>query len=82
MQPDLFDSRRGPAVTYCGPATATLLTGGKTYNFKNGECTSIKVSGITVAVTVTGSEVKSGSSMGTFKSAPGASDVAGNPFKE
>jgi hypothetical protein len=27
-----------PAVTGCGPATATLTVAGRTYSFKNGEC--------------------------------------------
>jgi hypothetical protein len=40
------------AVTYCGPATATLVTGGKTYKFTKGECVSIKVSDITVDLTL------------------------------
>jgi hypothetical protein len=37
-------------INYCGPATASLVIGGKTYKFKNGSCQSIKVSGITVDV--------------------------------
>jgi hypothetical protein len=36
--------------TFCGPATATLLIGGKTYKFKSGTCRSIKVSDTTVDV--------------------------------
>jgi hypothetical protein len=39
-------------INYSGPATATLVIGGKTYNFKNGTCLSIKVSSITVDVTL------------------------------
>lgn len=39
-------------INYAGSATATLVIGGKTYKFKNGICTSIKVSGITVDVTL------------------------------
>jgi hypothetical protein len=39
-------------ISYCGPATATLRIGGKTYSFQNGECVSISVSGITVDVTL------------------------------
>jgi hypothetical protein len=39
-------------INYAGPATATLVTGGKTYKFKNGTCLSIKVSGITDDVTL------------------------------
>jgi hypothetical protein len=39
-------------INYAGPATATLVIGGKTYKFKNGTCMSIKVSGITVDVTL------------------------------
>jgi hypothetical protein len=37
-------------INYSGPATATLVMGGKTYKFKNGSCQSIKVSSITVDV--------------------------------
>jgi hypothetical protein len=39
-------------ISYCGPATATLHIGGKTYSFQNGECISIHVSGITVDETL------------------------------
>jgi hypothetical protein len=39
-------------INYAGPATATLVIAGKTYKFKNGICMSIKVSGITVDVTL------------------------------
>jgi hypothetical protein len=39
-------------INYAGPATGTLVIGGKTYKFKNGTCQSIKVSGITVDVTL------------------------------
>ncbi|HEY5274903.1 MAG TPA: hypothetical protein VIJ34_16970 [Acidimicrobiales bacterium] len=35
-------------INYSGPAKVTLVIGGKPYAFKNGECASIKVSGITV----------------------------------
>jgi hypothetical protein len=49
-------------ISYCGPATATLRVGGETYSFKNGECVSIAVSGITVDVTLGAiAEGKSGS---------------------
>jgi hypothetical protein len=41
-----------PAVNYCGPATATLAIGGKTYTFKNGICQSIHVSGIKLDITL------------------------------
>jgi hypothetical protein len=30
----------GPAITSCGPATATLTIGGKSYSFKSGSCES------------------------------------------
>jgi hypothetical protein len=30
----------GPAVNYCGPATATLRVGGWTYSFSHGTCQS------------------------------------------
>ena len=39
-------------INYAGPATGTLVIGGKTYKFKDGTCLSIKVSGITVDVTL------------------------------
>jgi hypothetical protein len=39
-------------INYSGPATGTLVIAGKTYKFKNGTCLSIKVSGITVDVTL------------------------------
>jgi hypothetical protein len=39
-------------INYGGPATATLVIGGKTYKFKNGTCQSIKVSDIAVDVTL------------------------------
>jgi hypothetical protein len=39
-------------INYGCPATATLVVAGKTYKFKNGTCLSIKVSGITVDVTL------------------------------
>ena len=119
------------AINNSGPATATLVIAGKTYNFKNGTCLSIKVSGITDdvvlgtvvqgknggpvngnakkpyfsldistptsgvlssvysggkkltsggSVTVMGTVVKSGSSKGTFQTAPGSYDLAGKPF--
>jgi hypothetical protein len=42
----------GPAISYCGPATATLTVGGKTYAFKGGYCQSIHVSAITLDVTL------------------------------
>jgi hypothetical protein len=45
-------------INYAGPATGTLVIGGKTYKFKNGTCASINVSGITVDVTL-GSTVQS-----------------------
>jgi len=41
-----------PAVNYCGPATATLAIGGKTYTFKDGVCQSIHVSGIKLDITL------------------------------
>jgi hypothetical protein len=39
-------------INYSGPAKATLVIGGKSYAFKNGECVSIGVSGITVDLTM------------------------------
>jgi hypothetical protein len=40
----------GNTINFSGPATATLVIGGKTYKFKNGTCQSIKVSSVTVDV--------------------------------
>jgi hypothetical protein len=52
----------GNAINYCGPATATLVVGGKTYKFKSGTCQSIKVSSIKLDLTMgTLAEGKSGS---------------------
>jgi hypothetical protein len=52
----------GNAVNYCGPATATLVVGAKTYKFKNGTCQTIKVSSIKLDLTMgTIAEGKSGS---------------------
>lgn len=42
----------GPAVSYCGPATATLAIAGKTYAFKGGFCQSIHVSGLKLDITL------------------------------
>jgi hypothetical protein len=48
-------------ISYCGPATATLVVAGKTYSFQNGECQSIAVSHITVDLVLgTIAEGKSG----------------------
>jgi hypothetical protein len=40
------------SINFAGPATGTLVIAGKTYKFKNGTCASIKVSDITVEVTL------------------------------
>jgi len=40
------------SINFAGPATASLVIAGKTYKFKNGTCMSIKVSGITVDVSL------------------------------
>jgi hypothetical protein len=37
---------------YCGPATATLLLGGKTYQFRDGRCNSDKAIGLALGVTL------------------------------
>jgi hypothetical protein len=39
-------------VDYCGPATATLKIGSKTYDFKNGYCNTDTASHIVVALTL------------------------------
>ena len=60
----------GNTINFSGPATATLVIGGKTYKFKNGTCISIKVSGITVDVT-----------LGTVVQGKGGGFVKGNDKK-
>ena len=50
--PKLTTIKGHEQVSYCGPATATLTIAGKTYSFKNGQCSSIKVSGIVVDITL------------------------------
>jgi hypothetical protein len=62
----------GPAVSYCGPATATLRIGSKTYAFKNGSCTSIHVSGITVDITL--------GTIAEGKTGTGVKGNAGKPY--
>jgi hypothetical protein len=37
---------------YCGPATATLLLGGRTYRFRYGRCNSDQAIGLTLGVTL------------------------------
>jgi hypothetical protein len=37
---------------YCGPATATLRLGGKTYRFRHGRCNSDKAIGLELGVTL------------------------------
>jgi hypothetical protein len=37
--PKIKSAKGHSEVLYCGPATATLKIGGKTYDFKNGYCT-------------------------------------------
>lgn len=39
-------------IRYCGPATATLLLGGRTYKFSDGRCNSDKAIGLTLGVTL------------------------------
>jgi hypothetical protein len=47
-----YGSLKTNTINYGGPATATMVVAGKTYKFKNGTCMSIKVSGITVDLTL------------------------------
>jgi hypothetical protein len=49
---DAFYGLWANTINDAGPATAILVVGGKTYKFKNGTCLSIKVSGVTVDVTL------------------------------
>jgi hypothetical protein len=62
----------GPVANYCGPATATLVIGGKTYKYKDGLCQAIKVSGIKVDVTL--------GSIAEGKSGAGAPGNAKQPY--
>ena len=39
-------------IRYCGPATASLILGGKTYRFRDGRCSSDKAIGLTLGVTL------------------------------
>jgi len=39
-------------IRYCGPATATLLLGGRTYEFRYGRCNSDKAIGLVLGVTL------------------------------
>jgi hypothetical protein len=65
-----YGSLKSNTINYGGPATATLVIAGKTYKFKNGTCISIKVSGITVDVT-----------LGTVVQGKGGGFVKGNDKK-
>ena len=38
-------------IRYCGPATATLLLGGRTYRFRYGRCNSDRAIGLRLGVT-------------------------------
>ncbi|HEX2701897.1 MAG TPA: hypothetical protein VHM72_00500 [Solirubrobacteraceae bacterium] len=40
------------AIEYCGPATATLVLGGKTYSFKDGYCSKDQKAGVELQVTL------------------------------
>lgn len=39
-------------IRYCGPATATLLLGGRTYRFRYGRCNSDRAIGLRLGVTL------------------------------
>jgi hypothetical protein len=62
----------GPAIGYCGPATATMTIGGKSYSFKNGYCLSIKVADTLVDVTL--------GTIAEGKSGDGVPGNAGKPY--
>jgi hypothetical protein len=62
----------GSAISYCGPATATLAIGGKTYTFNNGYCQSIHVSGIKLDVTL--------GAIAEGKTGTGVKGNAGKPY--
>jgi hypothetical protein len=50
--PKITTAKGHEAVEYCGPATATLALGGKTYNFKSGYCSSDPKAGVQLQVTL------------------------------
>jgi hypothetical protein len=56
--PTITTTSGGLATNYCGPATATFSTGGKTYSFKNGLCESELTT--TVALTLGTLETRNG----------------------
>jgi hypothetical protein len=50
--PKITTAKGHEAVEYCGPATATLVSGGKTYNFKSGYCSNDPKAGVQLDVTL------------------------------
>ena len=50
--PKITTAKGHEAVEYCGPATATLVIGGKTHNFKNGYCSKDPKAGVELQVTL------------------------------
>jgi hypothetical protein len=50
--PKITTAKGHEAVEYCGPATATLVLGGKTYNFKSGYCSDDLKAGVQLQVTL------------------------------
>jgi hypothetical protein len=50
--PKITTAKGHEAVAYCGPATATLVLAGKTYNFKSGYCSDDPKAGVQLQVTL------------------------------
>jgi hypothetical protein len=49
-KPTLIKVQAHPAAVNCGPATATLHIGGKTYTFRNGLCEQSKAAGAALSL--------------------------------
>jgi hypothetical protein len=50
--PKITTAKGHEAVEYCGPATAKLVFGGKSYNFKSGYCSDDPKAGVQLQVTL------------------------------
>jgi hypothetical protein len=50
--PKITTAKGHEAVEYCGPATAKLVFGGKSYNFKSGYCSADPKAGVQLEVTL------------------------------
>lgn len=65
------------AIDYCGPATGTLKLAGKTYNFKNGYCSTNRAQPLqlTLGTIVTGKTKKTNAGLPLFQVTVDASTV-------